>query len=131
MKSTLLKTLAASAVLTLAATSAQAHGALVSSMPAAGSTVSQTNQIKLKFNEAVKPKFSGAELTMTSMIMGGKMVNHAMKVGGVTASVDSKDAKTMLLKTSAPLAAGGYKLTWHVVTSDNHRVEGGYAFTVR
>lgn len=131
MNWTTIKALSAAAVISLAATAAHAHGALVSATPAAGSTVASTSQIRLQFNEAVKPKFSGAELTMTSMLMGGKLVNHAMKVDGVSASVDPKDGKTMLLKTAKPLAPGGYKLTWHVVSADNHRVEGGYAFTVR
>lgn len=130
-KSMMLKSLAFGAALALGATAAQAHGALVSANPAAGSTVAPTSQLKLKFNEPIKPKFSGADLTMTSMMMGGKMMDHAMKVDGLSARVDPKDAKTLLVTTKSRLVPGAYKVSWRVVTGDNHRVTGDYAFNVR
>lgn len=125
------KSLTAAAILALGATAAQAHGALVSANPAVGSTVGSTSQLKLKFNEPIKPKFSGADLTMTSMMMGGKMMNHTMKVDGVSARVDPKDSKTLLVSSKSRLAPGSYKVSWHVVTGDNHRVTGDYAFNIR
>ena len=126
-----LTTLAAGLVLTLSATAAQAHGALVLANPAAGSTVAAISQLKLTFNEPIKPQFSGADLTMTSMMMGGKMVNHAMKVDGLSARVDPRDSKTLLVTSKSRLAPGAYKVSWRVVTGDNHRVTGDYAFNVR
>lgn len=129
--SMMLKSLSAAAMLTLAATAAQAHGVLVSASPAAGATVASTSQLRLTFNEPIKAQFSGADLTMTSMMMGGKIMNHAMKIDGLTARVDPKDAKTLVVTSKSRLAPGGYKVSWRVVTGDNHRVTGDYAFTVR
>lgn len=131
IKSMTLKALSVAAVLAFTATAAQAHGALVSATPAAGSTVAATTKLKLKFNEPIKPKFSGADLTMTSMMMGGKMMDHAMKVDGVTARVDPRDSRTLLVTSKSRLAPGAYRVSWRVVTGDNHRVTGDYAFNVR
>jgi len=129
--SMLLKSLSTAAVLALVATAAQAHGALVSANPAPGSTVAATSQLRLKFNEPIKAKFSGADLTQTSMVMGGKMVNHTMKLQGISARVDKKDARTLVVTSKTRLSAGAYKVEWRVVTGDNHRVAGDYLFTVR
>ena len=30
-----------------------------------------------------------------------------------------------------PLAPGTYRVTWHAVSADTHRMEGAYTFTVR
>jgi len=131
ISSMLLKSLSTAAVLALAATGAQAHGALVSANPAPNSTVAATSQLKLKFNEPIKAKFSGADLTQTSMVMGGKMVNHTMKMQGISTRVDKKDAKTLVVTSKTRLSPGAYKVEWRVVTGDNHRVAGDYLFTVR
>ncbi len=73
------------------------------------------------------PKLSGAEVMMTGM--GGK-AHPPMAVGGVTSSVGA-DGSTLVLTPAKPLMAGTYRIDWHVVSSDTHRITGQQAFTVR
>ena len=58
------------------------------------------------------------------MMMGGKLMAHVMKVDGVAAVLDPADHKTLLLTLKAPLTAGTYKVDWHVVSTDTHRLKG-------
>ena len=104
------------ACLTLAGQAA-AHAHLISSTPAAGATVAATSVVRLEFSEALEPKFSAASITLNA----GKAVAAASVV----------QAKQVLLTAAAPLAAGGYKLSWHVVSRDGHRTKGEFSFTVR
>ena len=71
--------------------------------------------IKLTFAEKLEPAFSGAELTDAA----GKTVPVPKSVGGATI-------------TLLPLALkpGAYKVTWHSVGHDTHRVSGSFSFTV-
>lgn len=106
--------------LSAAGTAAQAHAHLVSATPAADATVSSPKALSLTFSETLEPKFSGVELTTAH----GKTVPLAT-------SVSAKDHMTITGALSAPLAPGGYKVMWHVVSSDGHRMKGAFAFTVR
>ena len=108
----------AGAAALLGATAADAHAKLVSSSPAANTTVSAPKQLVLKFNEKLQRKFSGADLAMPGMAMPAK--------GSV-----AKDGKTMIVKPTAALMPGAYSVKWHAVTSDSHRMQGTYSFTVR
>lgn len=108
----------AGAAAMLAATGAQAHAKLVSSNPAANTTVAAPKAIILKFDEKLQPKFSGANLAMPGMATAAKV-----SVG--------KDGKTMMVQPKKPLMAGAYTVKWHAVTADTHRSQGTYTFTVR
>ena len=124
-------TLAAAAILTLAASPALAHPKLLSASPAVGGLSGPTNRLTLHFSEPLVAKFSGADLTATSMMMGGKPMAGAMKVGGLAPSLEAGDPKTLVLALKAPLSAGTYRLDWHAVSTDTHRVKGAYSFTVK
>lgn len=119
----------AATVATLAiASPALAHPKLVSTTPAAGSSVSGPTQITLAFSEALMPQMSGLDLVMTGM---PGMANHApMKVAGFKTSV-SQDGKSLVAVLPRALPAGSYDAHWHVVSTDTHRVEGHLTFTVR
>ncbi len=108
----------ASAAALFGATAADAHAKLVSSSPAANTTVAAPKQLVLKFNEKLQRKFSGADIAMPGMATPAKI------------SV-AKDGKTMIVKPTTALMAGAYTVKWHAVTSDSHRMEGTYSFTVR
>ena len=114
-----IKTLAAAAVLAVAcAGQAAAHAKLVESNPAASATVSAPKQIKLRFSEKLEAKFSGFDLS----------------VGGAKAPLQTSvasDGVTMIGAPAKPLAPGAYKVEWHAVTADGHRMQGAYDFTVR
>jgi methionine-rich copper-binding protein CopC len=43
----------------------------------------------------------------------------------------SKDKMGLVATPTEPLSAGVYKVNWHAVTADTHRVTGAYTFTVR
>lgn len=121
---------AAAASFALSAAPALAHPKLLSSTPAAKATVAPTAKIELHFSEPLAAKFSGADLTETSMMMNGQMMAHNMKIGGLAATLDPADHKTLILSLKKPLAPGVYKVSWHAVSTDTHKLTGVYTFTV-
>ena len=111
------------AVLTVGALagSADAHPKLKSVSPAADvSSKVSPKEIKLNFSEGVIAKFSGLELKDGA----GKTITT-----GVPAN-DPADRKQLIVPVTAPLTAGRYKVMWHVVSEDTHRVKGEYSFEV-
>lgn len=119
-------TLAAAAL--VMATPALAHPKLVASNPAANAIVAKPSSLQLRFSEKLVGQFSSVDLVMTGM---PGMANHGpMKINGVATSVGA-DGKTLVVKLKQPLAAGSYKLDWHAVSADTHRVNGSYSFRVK
>src|SRR6202158_5399278 len=111
------------AVLTMGAlaTPADAHPKLKSVSPAADvSSKVAPKEIKLNFSEGAIAKFSGLELKDEA----GKTITN-----GVPES-DPGDRKQLVVPLTAPLTAGRYKVTWHAVSEDTHRVKGEYSFEV-
>jgi len=124
MKS-LLAPLAALAVV-LSPVAAMAHPKLVSSTPAAKATVAKPTTLTLTFSEVLVAPLSGIELTMTGM---PGMANHKpMPVKGFTTKIVGK---TMTVTLPRALPAGTYDLKWHAVAGDQHRIQGGYSFSVK
>lgn len=118
---------AAILVLGLAST-AQAHPRLLNSNPAANATVPSTSVVTLSFSERLMTGLSGAAVVMTGM---PGMANHAaMAVSGVQTSI-GKDGKTLIARFARPLPRGTYKVDWHAVSADTHRINGSITFTVR
>lgn len=103
----------------LFATSALAHAKLEMAMPAVGSTGPSPKTIMLHFNEKMEAKLSGFEVTGPD---GAKV--------DVKGQVD-KSGGMMNGTVSGKLKPGTYKVNWHAVTSDGHRVTGEYTFTVK
>ncbi len=99
----------------LLATPAFAHARLVSSDPVANAKVKSPGQIKLRFSESLEPAFSSASLIDPA----GKTVPVSRSVGA--------DTITLLPLTLKP---GAYKVTWHSVGQDTHRLTGSFGFTV-
>ena len=109
-------------------TAAAAHPKLLAASPAPNAIVAKPSKIELRFSEKLVPQFSSVDLAMTGM---PGMANHnPMKVGGLATSV-AADGKTLLVKLTQPLAAGIYKLDWHAVSTDTHRISGAYSFQVK
>jgi len=109
------------------ASAAQAHPKLTSATPAANTVVAAPSEIQLVFSEGLVAQFSGIDLTMTEM-PGMKM--GPMKMGGIKISL-APDGKTLVGALAKPLPAGTYKLDYHVVSTDTHRVQGSYTFKVK
>jgi copper resistance protein C len=108
------------------ATPALAHPKLVSSQPAAQAAVGATNRVALTFSEQLMPQMSGMEVTMTGM---PGMPNHTMKMTGFRTTVEG--GKTLVATFARPLMAGTYRVQWHAVSADTHRIQGTIDFTVR
>ena len=109
----------------LAAGPALAHPRLLSTSPAANGAAKAPRNVQLTFSEGLMPQFSGAELSLTSM-PGMSMktmqvpVKAALGAGG----------KILVLTPARALVPGTYRLDWHVVSRDTHRVKGSYSFRV-
>jgi methionine-rich copper-binding protein CopC len=100
---------------------ANAHPELQSAEPAAGAAMTTSpTQIRITFNENVIPKFSGVELKDQT----GKMIATGK------AATDPTDKKQLVVPVQEPLPPGDYKVEWHAVSDDTHRVTGSYSFSV-
>ncbi len=111
----------------LVAAPALAHPKLVAATPAAGAVVPATNRVQLTFSEPLVAAFSGATIEMTDM--PGMKMNAPMKMPLQTGV--GPDGKTLVVTLARPLPRGTYRLDWHVVSGDTHRVTGTYSFRIR
>lgn len=104
-----------------------AHPRLLSASPAANASSKAVSRIVLRFSERLMPRLSGATLTMTGM---PGMADHPdMKMTGVNAAVGS-DGSSIVLTSAKPLPVGTYRVDWHVVGADTHRITGTHTFSV-
>lgn len=113
----------ASALMMLLPGVADAHPRLVSAIPAPNATISTTNRLVLNFSEPLVGVLCGADLYVSR---GGQ----TMKVNSVK-SATSPNRKSLVLFTGTPLERGSYRLSWHAVSVDTHRVRGTINFNVR
>lgn len=110
-----------------AAAPALAHPKLVSATPAPNAVVAAPARLQLTFSESLVANFSGVDLVMTEM--PGMKMSSPHKVAVTTAL--GPDGKTVAVTLAKPLTRGAYRLDWHVVSTDTHRVQGSYAFKVK
>lgn len=87
-----------------------------------------TNRISLTFNERLLAPMSGGEVLMTGQ--PGTRHHAPTKVAGFKASVGG-GGKTLRLLSARPLTTGTYRINWHAVAADTHRVAGAFDFQVR
>ncbi len=114
MRKTVIALLAA-----LATTAASAHAFLDHASPPVGSTMrTAPRQLSLWFTQDLEPAFSGAVVRNSS----GARVDAGSRV-------DHGDHKLMRVSLRA-LPPGTYKVSWHVLSVDNHPTEGDFSFTV-
>jgi copper resistance protein C len=96
-----------------------AHTSPVTMTPAAESTVSAPASVTIRFSGALEPKFSMISVTNAE----GHVVNKE-------ASAVGSDTKVMTVALP-PLAPGVYTVHWVGVSTDTHRSQGDYKFTVK
>ena len=125
MKRLILANLLAAGLLTAA--TANAHPALVQSTPAANATTAAPARIELRFSERLVEAFSGADLLTVDM-PGMKMDKPSKEAA--TAAIGA-DGMTLILTPAKPLPAGTYRVDYHVVSTDTHRVTGSFTFRVK
>lgn len=99
---------------------AYAHPELQLAEPAAGAATAPPKQIKITFNEAIIPKFSGIQLKDKT----GKTI------GTGKSATDPANKKLLVVPVYEQLAPGDYKVEWYAVSDDTHRVKGNYFFSV-
>jgi methionine-rich copper-binding protein CopC len=100
---------------------AYAHPQLQSAQPAAGAAITTSpKQITITFNENVIPQMSGVEV----VDQAGKI----MPTG--KAATDPANKKLLVVPVNEQLPPGDYKVEWHAVSDDTHRVKGNYSFSV-
>ena len=105
----------------LLSTGALAHPELLSAEPAAGAALpTPPKQIRITFNEGVLPQFSGVEVK--------DQAGKAIATGKAT--IDPANKKLLVVPVEESLPAGDYKVEWHAVSGDTHRVKGNYSFSV-
>ncbi len=111
--------LALAAALALSAATAFAHALLDHADPPVGRTVEQApTAVRLWFSQRLEP-FSRAQVFDSA----NKQVDRG------DCHVDPQDP-TELVVSLAPLAAGTYKVVWHVVSVDGHLTTGTHTFKV-
>ena len=112
--------LAAAAVICMGPAAALAHAFLNQAAPPVGGTVpASPKEIRFTFSEGIEPRFSGIDLA----------TGDGRTVATGAAVVDPGNDKQLVLALP-PLAPGGYRVRWHVVSVDTHRTEGEYSFAV-
>jgi methionine-rich copper-binding protein CopC len=101
---------------------AWAHAHLVKATPAAGGTVAASpTDVRLTFSEGVEPRFSGVTIAGPA--------GEAIATG--KPGSDPVDASTLVVPIGEKLKPGVYKVTWHAVSVDTHKTQGGFQFTVQ
>jgi methionine-rich copper-binding protein CopC len=104
----------------LGTSSAIAHAALESSIPAANSTVSPPTLIQVRFSEALEMKLSSLKLSSSDgIVIAVKPMNDAGKPA------------TLSVRPTTALKAGQYTVTWSVVAEDSHHTHGSFSFMVQ
>lgn len=111
----------------LVATGAQAHPELTQTTPAANATTASPAKVELRFSERLVPEFSGADLFMVDM-PGMKMDQPSKEQA--TAALGS-DGVTLTITPTKPLAVGTYRVNYHVVSTDTHKMTGSFSFRVK
>ncbi len=96
---------------------AWAHATLQKASPAKNAKVASPHEITLRFSEALEPAFSGAILLDAD---GRNVTGAPVKIDGPVITI-----------TPGHLDPGVYRVNWHSVGHDTHRLEGEFSFTVK
>jgi hypothetical protein len=97
---------------------AYAHASLSHASPSGGSALSTAPQeVTLTFTDTLEAAFS--KLTVTDA-NGTEVSQHNGQVNGNVMRVSLK-----------PLSAGIYKVNWRAVSTDTHKTEGNFTFSVK
>jgi methionine-rich copper-binding protein CopC len=99
---------------------AVAHPQLQTSEPAAGAATAPPKEIRITFSESVIPQFSGIEIKDKA----------GRKIATGKSTVDPADKKRLVVPVKEDMTPGDYKVEWHAVSDDTHRIKGTYSFSV-
>ena len=106
--------------LMLAGHAVLAHALLDHATPSVGGTVTTApSEVAIMFSETVEPAFS----SIVVQDAAGKRVDTGK------AHIVSDDARQLAVGLK-PVPAGTYTVTWHATSTDTHRTQGHFRFTV-
>lgn len=112
----------AAVIALLSTTTAFAHAHLLEAGPAAAATaIAAPTALTLRFSEAIALKFSGVK------VFGPDKA----EVGLGTSTLDPKNDALLEVAIVGALSAGQYTVAWHALSSDGHKTNGTYTFTVK
>ncbi len=113
-------TLSTVTLLIFTAANAYAHAALDRASPAVGSTVaSAPRQVLLSFTEKLEPAFSTIEVRNAQGV--------AVHIGKAQVNPGNRTELRVSLKSLPP---GTYKVIWRVLSTDTHRTQGSFSFSI-
>lgn len=119
---TTIRTLVLASLGLAAASPAFAHAHLKSAIPASGSTVATApTELDLVFSEGLNLKFTGVKVS------GPAKAAVATGEAALGAGTDT----TLVVPVSVTLAPGSYTVAWHALSTDGHKTNGTYTFTVK
>src|SRR5215210_3638633 len=98
------------------ATPALAHAELLRAMPQPGSVVSTSPpEVRLQFSEGIEGRFSGLDVVASN---GARIPLGRAQIQGTA----------MVVPITRPLPPGVYRVNWHVLSVDGHKVQGSFTF---
>jgi hypothetical protein len=113
--------LIAAAVSALFVGQVQAHARLIQATPKVGTTVAAPKALTLRYSEELVPAASSVKVAGP----GGA----AVATGPL--AIDAKTKRVVTVPFTGALAAGAYRVTWHMKTEDGHETDGDFAFKVK
>jgi methionine-rich copper-binding protein CopC len=116
----ILRVLLAGSMVIFGAGAALAHAHLLRATPAENASGPSPSQIALKFSEPLETAFSAIVVRDAS---GRQVDKHDTRL-------DKSDGVTLRVSLPA-LAAGQYRVEWRAVSTDSHKIQGGYTFRVK
>lgn len=99
---------------------AAAHARLLMGTPKNGATVAAPKALTLKYSEELVPAASSVKVATRA---GAAVATGPMAL--------DKTRKVVTVPFTGALAAGAYKVTWHMKTEDGHETDGSFGFTVK
>jgi methionine-rich copper-binding protein CopC len=105
----------------------QAHPKLLSTSPSINSSVRTLDKIQLRFSENLIGAMTSGEVDMIGM--PGNPHHRPVKMSGFRSALET-DGKTLTIARDRPLPPGLYRVLWHAVSIDTHRVGGSFGFKI-
>ena len=99
---------------------ASAHARLIMGTPKAGSTVAAPRVLTLRYSEELVPAASSVKVATGA--------GAAVATGPLALD---KTKRVVTVPFTGSLAAGAYKVTWHMKTEDGHETDGKFGFKVK
>ncbi len=106
----------------LAPSALRAHAFADHSEPRVGSTIAKApSEVKIWFTQEIEPAFSKIEVFGPD----GKEIDKK------DTHIDPADHHVMIVSLPSAVAAGTYRVHWHVVSVDTHHTQNDFKFVVK